>query len=116
MRAVAQPDGEADERVAERAQSERLYEAEAGLPASDRKRRLTDCAAAEGVLLAEVDEDHRAEGAHEVAGVDGCSSGGTPELTTIPPSSPTGICECSTRSTARTAVRRPAASVTFAQA
>ena len=56
-RAVAEPDGEADESVAEDAERDRLDEAEIRLRCRDRQRLHADCAAAELVLLPD-EQDH----------------------------------------------------------
>ena|SRR5215207_7407957 len=69
-RAVGEPHGEADQRVAERAKRDGLDEAEARRRFGYADGRRTHLASAELVLAAEVNDQHRAECADEVAGVD----------------------------------------------
>ncbi len=70
VRAVGEPDGEADQGVAQHRERDRLDEPEARLRRSDRECRLPDGAVAEGVLLRRKEQDRGRERADEVADPD----------------------------------------------
>jgi hypothetical protein len=83
--AVGQPDGQADQGVAQDPQRHRLYKSVTDLGVRRRQRRRPDRPAAEGVLARQEHQHGRAQGAGEVAGVNDPQLRSNPAVDTLRP-------------------------------